>query len=213
MKLQILNMTEKEQYEARRSPTSTDHIDHSLNPCEACLAPCCTKTVWLSGTEAARIARALSLSFSDFVVAGPHEEFEGQVDLTAWHPMELEEGPVRLRLRQREDKGCVFRFHVNGRARCGNYANRPGTCRVYPHAWLDGDGKHHFVGTTDVCQVRWLFDENSVRGLEAELKRWRADAKLDKKLCARWNKAFAKKESAERTLDALGEFLVAGLGD
>lgn len=213
MKLQILNMTEKAQYDARTAPTSTDHIDHALNPCEGCLAPCCEKTVHLSATEAARIARALSLSFSDFLVRDPFEAFGEQLPFPAWHAVELADGPSRLRFRRAESGGCVFRFHVKGRARCGNYANRPGICRVYPHAWLDDEGKHSFVGTTDVCKVRWLYDEGSVQGLERELQRWREDSELDAELCARWDAHLAEREDAERTLDALGVFLVTALDE
>jgi Fe-S-cluster containining protein len=207
-RLEIVNMMAKERWDERSGDENFAQYQHSLNPCEQCLSKCCSKTVHLSALEAALISRALSIPFSSFLATEPWEDNDDFVHtgVMPYHRVQLDEGAVRLTLRKREDRNCVFVFHVDGRGRCGNYAQRPGICRLFPAAFFE-DGVHRHVGTTDLCEQRWLFDETTAPRLLSELDRWREELERDDALCSSWNDA----EREDRSLDAAGAFFIAQL--
>jgi Fe-S-cluster containining protein len=207
-KLEIINMMAKEAWDTRSGDELWSQVDHSLNPCERCLSKCCTKTVHLSALEAALISQTLSMPFSSFLVTEPWEDNEDFIHtgVMPYHRLDLDTGPSRLTLRKRDDSMCVFVFFVDGRGRCGNYAQRPGICRLYPAAFYE-DGVHRWVGGTDLCGERWLFDESTPAKLLRELERWHDDVARDETLCAEWNDP----ERDKRSLDDAGAFFTSRL--
>jgi Fe-S-cluster containining protein len=208
-RLEVLNARPAAEWERfKRVPRALIPIEHSINPCIGCRAHCCHHILHLSAFEAVRIACVLTLPPEEFVDAEAWTRPDRDIGVPVLHPIRTDAGPVRLRLKQQEDKACAFLYSIAGKGRCGAYAARPGVCRIYPFEIEDEIGRVR-VGTTDYCEQAWLFDDDTVAGLERSVADWRADLSRDRELVARWNRG----TRAERSLGAFYRWAVAELAD
>jgi Fe-S-cluster containining protein len=109
------------------------------SPCTACSKRCCHDyVVTVNSYDVWRLARGLRLDPRQFVV--PVRPYD-----PASHGFRLEPGGVRHQLAldkvpgSPEHRACVFWMPVGPDAgRCGVYPLRPGVCRTYPAALVDG---------------------------------------------------------------------------
>ena len=204
-RLRILNAPHASEWERfKNAPACMVRVERSLSPCDGCLSHCCHHDAHLSAFEATRMALTLAVPLESFVVPEPYKAAD--IGLAPYHAIRLDEGRVRLKLRRREDRSCVFLFKLGERGRCGAYALRPGICRLYPFELEEGDAHIH-VGTLAYCPTQWLHDEDTEARIEGDLQRWREDLAADKKLVARWNRDARQ----DRSFAAFARFAVESL--
>lgn len=106
--------------------------------CEICPARCCRFTVKVSIPDALRFCSILGLPFFAGLTLAPGggpRSFEIEHDRRINPDVEMWPGTADIVLRRADDGSCGMLISVGGHDRCGAYAARPSTCRLYPVTW------------------------------------------------------------------------------
>ena len=111
-----------------------------LDACSLCPARCCRFTVKVGLPDAIHFCTTLQVPFFaglTIVKGGGDRSFEVEYDARVCVGVEEEDWPGRgeIALVRREDGGCSHLVGIGGYQRCGVYAARPSTCRLYPVTW------------------------------------------------------------------------------
>jgi Fe-S-cluster containining protein len=181
----------------------------AIDPCRVCPARCCHQQVIVSVPEALRIADTLDVPLAavvDFVpLGGPHTfPFDGTAARSSvWHAFE---GTAAIALRRRDDGACWFLVDLDGFKRCGAYALRPGSCRLYPLSFEWGDLRS---GPAQMlCPVPFAVTDGVVAAVEAAAAQTIDDWTRHDLLVEGWSKAEVPTRSPELfwsyALDQLG---------
>jgi Fe-S-cluster containining protein len=154
--------------------------------------------------EVLRIVLPVGLAIDDVVERIPADGARGHLQTV---PLPLDEGEVRLVLRQRgEPKTCVFQHHVGARGLCSVHALRPGVCRIFPYRVDVGD-RIVSAGAAVACPTRWLFNESVEARVEADMQQWQDDVAEERALVAAWRET----EEEDRSFAGLVRFATARL--
>ena len=111
-----------------------------VGACNLCPARCCRYMVKVSIPDALRFCRVLGLPFfAGLRLVASDSERAFRVDYDSRLFPEFDEanygGKAEIALIQRDDGGCSHLVGIGGYERCGVYAARPSTCRLYPVVW------------------------------------------------------------------------------
>jgi Fe-S-cluster containining protein len=160
----------------------------AIDPCRVCPARCCHQQVIVSVPEALRIADTLDVPAARSSV---------------WHAFE---GTAAIALRRRDDGACWFLVDLDGFKRCGAYALRPGSCRLYPLSFEWGDLRS---GPAQMlCPVPFAVTDGVVAAVEAAAAQTIDDWTRHDLLVEGWSKAEVPTRSPELfwsyALDQLG---------
>lgn len=123
--------------------TTTIAVETAQSPCGTCGECCRAFLVPVCGHDIWRISRLLDLRPEEFVVALRRE------NITPDGFILRPEGPsfslaLAKRGKMMPGEPCIFLIDfANGESRCGVYAERPTTCRVYPMTLRDGQVMQH----------------------------------------------------------------------
>lgn len=188
--------------EKKKLPRFLYPHEHSLDPCASCRGLCCSSTIHLTAVEALRLRVALSLPLDLFVVRVPAVDGRGAKQTVA---IPLDEGPVRLALKQRPGSDdCVLLHRVDDRALCSAYALRPGACRVFPYAAQIGD-RVISAGPPLPCPTRWLWNDDVAKKVRKDVEQWLADLEFERGLVDSWTAA----PIADRSFASFERFAIA----
>lgn len=191
--------------EKRKLPRFLFPFEYSLDPCSTCVGYCCQTVVHVTLVEVLRIVLPIGLAVDDVVERIPADGARGHLQTV---PLPLDEGDVRLVLRQRgEPKSCVFQHHVGARGLCSVHALRPGVCRIFPYRVDVGD-RIVSAGAPVACPTRWLFNESVENRVEADMRQWQGDVEEEKALVVAWREA----EVDDRSFHTLVRFAIERLG-
>lgn len=189
--------------EKKKLPRFLFPHEYALDPCASCRGLCCSSTIHLTMVEALRIGLSLSVPLESFVVRVPASQERGGKQTV---PIPLDEGEVRLALRQRDDGSddCVLLHRVGARALCAAYAFRPGACRVFPYKAQLGD-RVVSAGPPLPCPTRWLWNEEVATRVRGDVEGWLADLAEERRLVDAW----AAADVADRGFASFERFAIA----
>jgi Fe-S-cluster containining protein len=169
--------------EKKKLPRFLYPHEHSLDPCASCRGLCCSSTIHLTTVEALRLRVALSMPLELFVVLEPATGGRGAKQTV---PIPLDDGPVRLALKQRPGSDeCVLLHRVEHRALCSAYGLRPGACRVFPYTAQLGD-RVVSAGAPVPCPTRWLWNDTVAQRVRADVEGWLKDIAFERTLVDAW---------------------------
>ena len=176
-----------------------------LRACDVCPARCCRCQVKCSLPDAVHFCTTLGLPFFvplEIVAAEPGPRTARiDADPRAISPEADWRGAVEIVLRRKEG-ACVSLLRVGGYERCGAYAARPMTCRIYPLSWQEGLDVH-FGPSKILCAVPYAVTPSAELQLQADIVRYHEYWRLHEEVIAEWE---ARPDHAPRTLEAFLEF-------
>lgn len=180
----ILDMEHVSFWEERRHlPRFLFPFEYSKDPCSSCVGYCCQTIVHVTMVEALRVVLPLGVPLDDVVRRIPADGERGSKQTV---PLPLDEGEVRLVLKQREsDGGCLFLHTVGARNICSVHALRPGVCRVFPYKVDVGD-RIISAGAPIACPTRWLYDEAIEQRVAGDVRQWLEDIEEERALVEAW---------------------------
>jgi Fe-S-cluster containining protein len=168
---------------------------------------CCSYyTVTVTARDLLRIARAMQLSPSEFLVY--HTLPEGEKDGFLLHPG----GPLwalalaRRSLPDETASPCIFLLRTNDRhGLCGLGDLRPGQCHTYPAYLVDG-----FVALANnpaACVRTWSYGDLDLEEERRKLGRFKIEEAEHGRLVEEWNRR-VREEGRERSFEEFCTFLV-----
>lgn len=207
-RLRILNVPDASEWEAvKHLPRFIQRQDFSTNPCATCPGHCCSPEGNITTVETMRMALGLGMPPSQVVQARRVADLTHDTSASEPLPIPLAGGDVLFFMHLLgRGKRCSFLHTVAGRGVCSIYGLRPGICRVYPFtvAWK---GKVMRVGSTSLCQVKWVQDDAVRAGAQEALEAWDQDIRQEKLLLRAWQ----RHPGEDRSLDAYFRFAAARL--
>lgn len=190
--------------ERRHLPRFLFPFEYSKDPCSSCVGYCCQTIVHITMVEALRVALPLGVALDEVVRRIPADGERGQKQTV---PIPLDEGEVRLVLRQQAGNGsCVFLHAVGPRNICSVHALRPGVCRVFPYRVDVGD-RIVSAGAPIACPTRWLYDEAIEQRVAGDVRQWLDDIEEERALVRAWS----AHDDEDRSFPAFTRFAIRRL--
>jgi Fe-S-cluster containining protein len=129
----------------------------SADPCATCAGSCCSLVINITVLDVARLAVNLTVDPREFC------KLNDRPSQGALPAVEIDGKPQRIALRAGMGKPCVLLHTIDSSRRCGVYALRPMTCRLYPFKFVVDD---HLEGPELIlCPQKWLVSKASRRRL------------------------------------------------
>jgi Fe-S-cluster containining protein len=175
-----------------------------LNACSLCPGRCCRLSIKLSLRDAVHYCHTLSVPFFSGLTFVPSAH--------ATHAFAIERDPrinptpegwigtVEIQLRRKEDGSCQGLLSLGGYDRCGVYAARPSSCRLYPISWSSdvADANPGMV----LCPVPYGVTEAEEQQFLRDAESWIEGWKEHDAIVAEWHKTTKPEErTAEKFLE------------
>ena len=178
--------------------------DISSTPCSRCPGACCdTLAITVNIVDVARIVRALHLPLEQLLARYVDEDPREKP-----YVFHIRNQPVSLALNPPGAKtcGCPFLMKIGAEARCGIYALRPGTCRVYPFSRQKSRVYHK---RNAICPSRFCVDPAD-RDIHGAIDSYQEEWNVHAGFCDEWNAEPPRYPSFDKLLDFVDEALESG---
>jgi Fe-S-cluster containining protein len=182
-----------------------------VRACDLCPARCCRCQVKVSLPDALHFCTTMGLPLftpHELIVAQPGpRSFRVEIDPRALAPNADWQEHIEIVLR-RVDGVCASLLRVGGYERCGAYAARPMTCRIYPLSWEEGD--RSFGPTSVLCAVPYAVTPSVAAQLEQDVVRYHRFWAIHEEIAKEWH---ARPSRSDFGLDAFLSFVIPRTAD